>query len=134
MPSMLSAEPKHFVNIDYLFQIELYQLNAVDTLQQQRKKDWVSQNSAQLSGKGDLRILSVPKSSPDGFCGGAGYAINAVCSAILFIIQEPARVCQATDLNPRIPHLFQLLCYTVHIQEHPSSTSTATTRSIFQWD
>lgn len=82
-----------------------------------------------LFGTGNLRILSVPNSSPDGFCGGAGYGINAVCSAILFIIQEPARVCQATDLNPRISHLFQLLCYSIHIQENTCSTSTAVTIS-----
>lgn len=75
---------------------------------------------------------SVPNSSPDGFCGGAGYGINAVCPTILFIIQEPARVCKATDLNPRIPQLFQLFSHSIHIQEDPCSTSTATTSEVFE--
>lgn len=81
----------------------------------------------------------VPYSSSDGFCWSTRYGIDTVSSAILFIIQEPSGVCQASNLNPLITHLLQLLCHSIHIQEHscPSSTARATlilqSQSTYSW-
>lgn len=91
---------------------------------------WMSHSRFRFPGK--MLKTSIPNSSPDGFCGGAGYGINAVCPTILFIIQEPARVCKATDLNPRISQFFQLFSHSIHIQEDSCSTSTAMTSQVFE--
>lgn len=73
----------------------------------------------------NILLSSILDASLDGLGGGAADRIHAVGAVVLLVVQEPAGVRQASHLYPSVPEALQQLCYTVHIQQDPSTTRTA---------
>lgn len=69
-------------------------------------------------------VIFLLDSSLDDLSGGTVDGVHTVSAAVLFVVQEPARVRQTPDLDVCVTQLLQELRYWVHVQQHPSATRT----------
>lgn len=76
---------------------------------------------------GSSRDVVLLDASLDGLCGGTADGVHTVSAAVLLVVQEPSRVRQAPDLDPRVA--LQLLRHPVHIQQNPGPTRTRERRT-----
>lgn len=84
---------------------------------------YYSTDLADLYGRFTV-LMFILDSSLDDLCGGTVDDIHTVGTAILFVVQEPARVGQTSDLDIRVTQLLQELRNRVHIQQHPGAART----------
>lgn len=64
-------------------------------------------------------------SSLDGLPGGTTNSVHAVSAVILLVVQEPARIRQASHLYPSVTQPLQQLCHSIHVEEDASTTRAA---------
>lgn len=69
------------------------------------------------------------KASFDGLGGGAGGSVSTVCALVLLVVQEPARIREASHLDPRVAQTLQQLSDAIHIQQNPCAASTFSTET-----
>lgn len=61
----------------------------------------------------------------DGLPGGTANSVYAVSAVILLVVQEPARIRQASHLYPSMTQPLQQLCHSIHVEEDTSTTRAA---------
>lgn len=70
-------------------------------------------------------FLLILDASLDGLCRGTAGGVHAVSAVVLLVIQEPARVGEASHLDGSVAQLSQQLRHAIHIQQNSGTTRTA---------
>ena len=76
--------------------------------------------------RGDGALLDA---SADGLGGGAADVVHAVGAVVLLVVQEPARVGEATHLDGGVAQPLQKVGHAVHVQQDPGAPRTRPRRT-----
>lgn len=71
---------------------------------------------------------SILDASLDGLGGGAAHCVHAVRAVVLLVVQEPARIGQASHLYPSVSQALQQLRHAVHVEKDACAARAARQR------